>query len=578
MNTLHFIKKALHLFLVTISLTHSIVLFGQTDIQHKKDSLINVIPQLEGQEKLKAYRQLCRPSLFGDDQADSLFYYFGQFINEAHKQNKPKEEAAARNSELMMLFNYNRRTEFIEKADACLQLCLKNDMLTHYFMTYQALLEVYFTERQYEKVLREANKMYEFAKKLNNTEGLGAALYTIALVYQKMDRYEEAERFYKETIESQKKVEMVNIVNDAYYGLCEVLSEQKKQEEALSLMKDWEKAVKKRDEQTGYHSNICWYGYYLINTRVYVEMGEFDKAKPYCDLAEKQLPDIGNALTNIYYYRSRISEHNKEYGKALEEVEKAYQYCMESEELPFSTDILMLKSRILLETGNSKDVYPIFETVIQRKDSIKNIEYNAQLDELRTIYEVDKHIAEKQKARLSFYFAAGIGALLLVILIIWFFYSRKIQKKNVALVDQILAQEKDQAEIDKLRKIARENAGAAHETDEIFAHLEKLMQEQQPYTETECNRKTLADAVGTNEKYLLESIKNNTGLPVSEYIMKYRLKHANTLLLRPAEEYTIDAVAIDSGFGSRSSFHEHYRANYGITPNEFRKTIQAKKE
>jgi AraC-like DNA-binding protein len=168
--------------------------------------------------------------------------------------------------------------------------------------------------------------------------------------------------------------------------------------------------------------------------------------------------------------------------------------------------------------------------------------------------------------------------LLLIILIIWIFYSRKIQKKNEALVDRILAQEKDRTEIEKLRKIAQDNAGTVAEDDEIFIRLEKLMQEQKPYTETECNRKTLAEAVGTNEKYLSDSIKNNTGLPVSEYIMKYRLKHANTLLLRPSAEYTIDAVAIDSGFGSRSKFHEHYRNHYGITPNEFRKTIQAKKE
>ena len=114
-------------------------------------------------------------------------------------------------------------------------------------------------------------------------------------------------------------------------------------------------------------------------------------------------------------------------------------------------------------------------------DIIKStLEAEKQLDELRTQYEVDKHIAEKQKARLRFMFAAGIGALLFVILIIWIFYSRKIHKKNVALVEQILAQEKDRNEIDKLRKIAQENTGSAAETDEIFARSEKIMQEKQP--------------------------------------------------------------------------------------------------
>ena len=148
----------------------------------------------------------------------------------------------------------------------------------------------------------------------------------------------------------------------------------------------------------------------------------------------------------------------------------------------------------------------------------------------------------------------------------------------MALVDKILAQEKDSAEIEKLRRIAVENAETAPGIDALFVRLENLMREQQPYTEAGCNRKSLAEALGTNEKYISESIKNNTGLPVSEYIMKHRLKHANALLLHPAAEYTIDAVALDAEFGSRSKFHNHYSTHYGITPNEFRKTVQLRRD
>ncbi len=50
-----------------------------------------------------------------------------------------------------------------------------------------------------------------------------------------------------------------------------------------------------------------------------------------------------------------------------------------------------------------------------------------------------------------------------------------------------------------------------------------------------------------------------------------RLEHARELLSLPNTELTIEAIAIDSGFGSRNTFYRLFREKYGLTPVEFRK-------
>ena len=135
-----------------------------------------------------------------------------------------------------------------------------------------------------------------------------------------------------------------------------------------------------------------------------------------------------------------------------------------------------------------------------------------------------------------------------------------------------------QNETNRLRYIVHENDEKPEEEkigkkDELFVQLERYMNEQKPYTNPGLNRKMLADALNTNEKYLRDAIKNNVNATVNDYITFYRLKYANKLLLLPAEDYTIDAVAMDAGFNSRASFYEYYRATYGLTPNEFRKIV-----
>jgi len=583
MKTLHFIRKTHRLLLVAILFAHSIILFGQTENQQQKDSLWQLVVNTEGEQKLYNYyyyalqyfHEICDTASM-----NTAINEFGNLLKEAEKQKNTRFQAIAKANVIGCYYNMDMSNEIFKYAPKTLEFCKNVEEWNLYYYVYEKYVLHFFLTGQFSRGTEEVQKMYDEAKKLNNTEGMIIAIYSFANAYNTQNKKKEAMEYLKEGIDLCNRTEYNKQIRIGfYYFYFQHLIDDSRFDEFLRMYDEFETALYAYEKGENIVGKSIFQTYKWIFKGLYnAKIKNNELAELYCDslMAYPSVSSIPQLITMVNDIRLKVYDNRKQFGEAVDLIDKII--AADTEGDTYYVEMLKGKARMLANMGKAMESYETFDEAYMKNDSLQNAQRLKVLDELRTQYEVDKHIVEEQKARLSFYFATGIGILLLVVLIIWIFYSRKIHGKNLALVAQILAQEKDRVEIDKLRKIVQENAGTASETDEIFVRLEKLMQEQQPYIKTDCNRKTLAEAVGTNEKYLSESIKNNTDLSVSEYIMKYRLKHANNLLLRPAAEYTIDVVAFDSGFGSRSKFHEHYRALYGITPNEFRKTIQAKKE
>ena len=96
-----------------------------------------------------------------------------------------------------------------------------------------------------------------------------------------------------------------------------------------------------------------------------------------------------------------------------------------------------IKMEILARMGRIDDAFQLFDEIIATNDSLKNVEVNARFDELRTRYEVEKHIAEKERNFHYFLFALGICLVLTLLLAGVFYYNRVIAIKNRKLYERI---------------------------------------------------------------------------------------------------------------------------------------------
>lgn len=79
----------------------------------------------------------------------------------------------------------------------------------------------------------------------------------------------------------------------------------------------------------------------------------------------------------------------------------------------------------------------------------------------------------------------------------------------------------------------------------------------------------LADELGLSAAYLSKYIKRRFGMGFLQYVTQVRLQYACGLLLH--SEQSMMQVALETGFGSLSSFNRVFKEAYGVTPSAWRK-------
>lgn len=110
--------------------------------------------------------------------------------------------------------------------------------------------------------------------------------------------------------------------------------------------------------------------------------------------------------------------------------------------------------------------------------------------------------------------------------------------------------------------------------DELQERLKSLIEDKEVFTNPSLNRKSLSEQLNTNEEYLRETIHKHYGKTFAEFITGLRLNYSRELLAHDTDNYTIEGIAIDSGFGSRNTFHRLFRKQYGLSPDEYRRLIK----
>ena len=120
-----------------------------------------------------------------------------------------------------------------------------------------------------------------------------------------------------------------------------------------------------------------------------------------------------------------------------------------------------------------------------------------------------------------------------------------------------------------------ENGASLTAEQQLYRRLCTLMAEQQPYTDENLNRETLAQLLGTNAKYVVQTIREcSQGETVGDFITRYRLEHVAHLL--KTTDDPIGVVGELSGIPSRVTLSRLFRNAYGMTCREYRQVSQQK--
>lgn len=106
--------------------------------------------------------------------------------------------------------------------------------------------------------------------------------------------------------------------------------------------------------------------------------------------------------------------------------------------------------------------------------------------------------------------------------------------------------------------------------DSLVARLTNAMTEHELWKNPELTIVSLSEFLGTNRTYVSKSIKNNFNGNFSDFVNRYRIEHAVKLMKsQPKEDVVLKSIAIDSGYGSLSSFTRNFKILYHATPSQW---------
>lgn len=113
------------------------------------------------------------------------------------------------------------------------------------------------------------------------------------------------------------------------------------------------------------------------------------------------------------------------------------------------------------------------------------------------------------------------------------------------------------------------------EIEQVFGDVEEFLTKRRIYLNAGLTLKSLARQLHLPQRRVSIAINVAAGKNFSEYINGFRIEHAKSLLRDLDDrQATILDVMLESGFNTKSNFNHTFKSVTGMTPLQYKKTIQ----
>ena len=109
---------------------------------------------------------------------------------------------------------------------------------------------------------------------------------------------------------------------------------------------------------------------------------------------------------------------------------------------------------------------------------------------------------------------------------------------------------------------------ATEYSSQLMAHIS----ENKPYLNPDLSLRDLAKQIDMHPNHLSWLLNNSIGLNFNEFINQYRIEaFKSKAKAQENKNLTIEGLAYESGFNSKTAFHTFFKRETGMTPRQFLK-------
>lgn len=470
------------------------------------------------------------------------------------------------------------------------------------------LVNVLQNQGKYSEAIHIAQQSIELARNLNNRVTEYELLSQLAIISYRLGQKNDAYTYLKQVINSGIKSENVRElaqVSYAYGLLINALIEDNRYEEALNTVKQRSELLERMKNMPGpppgYIDQQKAYIYSKM-ANIYLFMGQKEKAEEaYQAFMQTDYSKRIDSGYNILPYLQKAQRHKD----ILQKVQILKSYWK---------DTINRQYRLLLEyeakaagaLGDYRRMATCNERALVLTDSIYSRQKNSRAQELATLFKVNEkelqlkeEQAKAQQNSLLLLGAVIFLVLLSVLIVLIYINFRRVSSRNRIAVRQInelleqreelrrlFSQAKSQHEVSVSENPQKEETTQIKVTKtdkysdkdyENFMCIERLVIEQQLFLQPRFGRDELLRMTGIHKNDLssiLQRYANATNL--NDYINRLRVEYA-IKLMKGNKNYSIEAIAGESGFNSRSTFYRAFYKEFGMTPAQYMNTLADEK-
>ena len=431
---------------------------------------------------------------------------------------------------------------------------------------------------------KEASETYQtvlsFAEGKNDSVLIADTWLNIGILNHKLKDDDKAvaimENLFTWYREKRDTLRMANVLQNI--AACCFPAQVKKAESALSQALDLYRRLESPDSY-----------FILINTNnladVFIYQKRFAESimllEDNIELAEKTGATEQQATTYRLLAQCEI-EAGGNLQNAREYIEKSERLARVSGRSDILRDLKETELLLQVRSGNFGEVKKILESYKQLYD--ESARENARIinTEFQTIHEVKKISEQKnllqegivlKNRQLTLTLVALLAAIIAIVIIVMQYLRirqamKTMYQMNVEIAGSSPANPAHQA------MSVNENPDTDDDDPEnvnminLYGAILERLESQKLYLDPTLSVQSMSESMNRNHRYISKAIKEVGNTNFSNLINRFRINEARRLLAS-GQDISINDVMLQSGFGSRQSFHRNFKMATGFTPSDY---------